>query len=92
MAFTNRYPYDSDQKEYGQKSMYAQVSYAAHIGGGVTGLLLGQVLLRNVKILRWELILQSISLVVYVIIFVACTVTVVLVSHDKEALFKCSKT
>lgn len=89
---TNRNPYVSDQEGYGEKSMYAQVSYSAHIGGGLTGLLLGLVLLRNVEVLQWERIVQIVSLVIYGIIFVACMVTVIVVAPEKEALFKCKNT
>jgi Mn2+/Fe2+ NRAMP family transporter len=69
---------------------HAQISYAAHIGGAITGLFLGLVLLRNLKVLKWEQILQWISLAVYACIFLACAMVVIFVAPDKSPLFHCS--
>jgi len=42
-----------------------RTSYAAHIGGALAGLLVGLVILRNLKVHRWEIVLGAIAIAVY---------------------------
>lgn len=55
------------------RRMYAaeceRVSYTAHVAGAVTGLLMGIVLLYNLKIIKWERVLMFTCLGIYIAIF-----------------------
>ncbi|VDN03966.1 unnamed protein product [Thelazia callipaeda] len=47
-----------------------RISYTAHIAGAVTGILMGIIILHNLKVLYWERILMIISLFLFATIFV----------------------
>lgn len=46
------------------------ISYAAHVGGALAGLLLGFVLLKNINPLKWEKILWWVGLVLFICIVI----------------------
>ncbi|KAI6184925.1 Rhomboid-like protein [Aphelenchoides bicaudatus] len=48
------------------------VSYVSHLGGFIAGLLLGIVLLRNLKWKNWEFVAQKICLAVYIVFMTVC--------------------
>lgn len=48
------------------------VSYVAHIGGFVCGLLMGIVVLRNFKQHSWERVVWWISLIGYIVLVIVC--------------------
>ncbi|CAG0900320.1 unnamed protein product [Cyprideis torosa] len=50
------------------------VGYAAHIAGGLAGLLVGIGVLRNLEKHRWEKILWWIAIAVYVVLMVAAVI------------------
>ncbi|KAM3722480.1 Rhomboid-related protein [Dirofilaria immitis] len=62
-----------------------RVSYTAHIAGTVTGILMGVVILHNLKVLHWERILMIVSLVLFGIIFLFLTVMVIFVNPFSKA-------
>jgi len=51
-----------------------QVSYAAHIAGAVVGLLLGIIVLRNLKELKWERVLWWVCLLAFLGLLLAALV------------------
>ncbi len=56
-----------------------KVSYTAHIGGALAGLLLGVILLRNIHRLKWERVLQWIGLgMVLRVMLIAIIMTIVI--------------
>ncbi len=59
---------------YGVKSSSEanSVSFVAHIGGFVCGLLMGIVVLRNFKQHSWERVVWWISLVGYIVLVIVC--------------------
>uniref|UniRef100_A0A0R3RFF1 Rhomboid domain-containing protein n=1 Tax=Elaeophora elaphi TaxID=1147741 RepID=A0A0R3RFF1_9BILA len=57
-----------------------RVSYTAHIAGAVTGLLMGVIILHNLKALYWERILTVVSLVLFGAIFLFLTAMVIFVN------------
>ena len=50
----------------------SRASYVAHFGGLITGLLLGVVILRNLKVKSWERIAWWICLVTYLLLIAIC--------------------
>lgn len=58
IAIYNRYATGPDRK----------VAYIAHIAGALAGLLIGHVVLRNLRPLRWERVLWWISLVTFLVL------------------------
>ncbi|KAL4003217.1 Rhomboid family protein [Acanthocheilonema viteae] len=64
-----------------------RVSYTAHIAGIVTGLLMGVVILHNLKVLYWERILMIVSLVLFGIIFLFLTAMVVFVNPFSKSVW-----
>ena len=50
---------------------FCQVGYAAHIGGAVVGLLLGIVVLRNLRVRKWERVFWWICLLLFLGLFLA---------------------
>ncbi|CAD5212072.1 unnamed protein product [Bursaphelenchus okinawaensis] len=55
---------------------FNRVSYVSHIGGFIGGLLLGVVLLRNLKLRRWEVYAWWFCLVAYIMLVSVCTVII----------------
>jgi len=53
---------------YSQKTKANRTSYAAHFAGALAGLLLGVVMLRNLRRLKWETALGWFCLVVYILL------------------------
>lgn len=51
-----------------------QVSYTAHLAGFIAGLLVGLMVLRNLRKLLWEVILKWIGFVIYLGLFTAAVV------------------
>lgn len=70
------------------------ISYAAHVGGALTGLLLGFVLLKNINPLKWEKVLWWVGLCCFVCIFIACVLLNILWPADKPGLYavRCNDT
>jgi len=64
VALYNRYNNVGDDK----------VSYVAHIGGFLAGLLMGIVVLRNFKLREWERIVWWIALVGYILLVIAAII------------------
>ncbi len=62
-----------------QFNIQACPSSAGHSAAIVTGLLLGSVLLPTIETPYWHVILKRISLVLYVVMFVACLLFVIVV-------------
>ncbi|CAD5216253.1 unnamed protein product [Bursaphelenchus xylophilus] len=54
----------------------SRVSYVSHIGGFIGGLLLGIVLLRNLKLRKWEVYAWWVCLVAYVLLISVCTIII----------------
>lgn len=52
--------------------MSLQVSYVAHFGGFVAGLLLGIIVLRNFRKKAWERVIWWIALVGAIVLFILC--------------------
>jgi membrane associated rhomboid family serine protease len=52
----------------------AQVSYVAHIGGFIAGLLMGIVVLRNFKMHTWERVVWWIALVGFILLVLAAII------------------
>ncbi|VDM47429.1 unnamed protein product [Toxocara canis] len=68
-----------------------RVSYTAHIAGAVTGLLMGIVLLYNLKVLKWERALMIACMTVYVIIFIFVTMMAVFVEPFSRPIWDSSR-
>ncbi|CAG9536978.1 unnamed protein product [Cercopithifilaria johnstoni] len=64
-----------------------RISYTAHIAGAVTGLLMGVVILHNLKVLYWERILMIVSLVLFGTIFFFLTAMVVFVNPFSKPIW-----
>ncbi|KAI6184335.1 Rhomboid protease [Aphelenchoides bicaudatus] len=62
-------------ERYG-KGVRNRTSYVAHIGGFIAGLLLGIVLLRNLRWKRWERVAWWICLVAYVLFMITCIILI----------------
>uniref|UniRef100_A0A914WTR6 rhomboid protease n=1 Tax=Plectus sambesii TaxID=2011161 RepID=A0A914WTR6_9BILA len=69
------------------------VSYTAHIGGAITGLLMGFVLLHNINVISWERVLFWVALGLYVIVFLICVVMVIFVQPESDPIWsvQCAK-
>ncbi len=64
-----------------------RISYAAHLSGALSGLLLGLVVLRNLRVRRWERLLWWGALLAFLALFLAGIVwNAVLVGLDSEYL------
>lgn len=60
-----------------------QVGYVAHAAGALVGLLLGIVVLRNLRVKTWERVLWWLSLILFLGLFLAAIVwNAVLIGHD----------
>lgn len=46
----------------------SRTSYAAHLTGALAGFLIGMVVLRNLKVKRWERILGWLSIIIFIIL------------------------
>ena len=46
-----------------------RISYAAHFAGGIVGVLLGAVVLRNLKVLNWETLAGKLALLTLCALF-----------------------
>nr|CDP96625.1 BMA-ROM-1, isoform b [Brugia malayi]CRZ24543.1 BMA-ROM-1, isoform a [Brugia malayi] len=64
-----------------------RVSYTAHIAGVVTGVLMGVVILHNLKVLYWERILMTVSLILFGTIFLLLTAMVIFVSPFSKPIW-----
>ncbi|VDM93961.1 unnamed protein product [Onchocerca ochengi] len=64
-----------------------RVSYTAHIAGAVTGVLMGIVILHNLKVLYWERILMIVSLVLFGTVFLFLIVMVIFVNPFSEPIW-----
>lgn len=64
-----------------------RVSYTAHIGGAITGLLMGFVLLHNIRVINWERILFWVALGLYIIVLLICVVMAIFVQPDSKPLW-----
>ncbi|XP_018012178.1 rhomboid-related protein 2 [Hyalella azteca] len=51
-----------------------KVSYSAHLAGFVSGLLVGMMVLRNLRKLLWEIILKWVGFVIYIGLFTAAVI------------------
>ncbi|KAI1700530.1 rhomboid family domain-containing protein [Ditylenchus destructor] len=64
-----------------------KVSYISHIGGFIAGLLLGIVILRNLRLMPWENYARWAALAIFVVYIFTCIVIIVLspssVTHSK---------
>ena len=56
---------------YRYMNITTQVGYAAHLGGAVVGLLLGIVVLRNLRVRKWERVFWWICLLLFLGLFLA---------------------
>uniref|UniRef100_A0A0N5AXS1 Rhomboid protease n=1 Tax=Syphacia muris TaxID=451379 RepID=A0A0N5AXS1_9BILA len=65
-----------------------RVSYSAHIGGAVTGLLMGIVLLYNLKVVKWERILMLVCTCIYSAIFLYVTAMCIFIEPFSKPLWK----
>ncbi|VDK65218.1 unnamed protein product [Anisakis simplex] len=74
-----------------QSDQCDRVSYTAHIAGAITGLLMGIVLLYNLKVLKWERILLIASLTTYVVIFIFVIIMVIFVEPFSKPLWDSTK-
>lgn len=64
-----------------------RISYTAHIAGSVTGLLMGIIILHNLKVLFWERILMIVSLILFGTIFLFLTAMVIFVSPFSQPIW-----
>jgi len=51
-----------------------KTSYSAHFMGALTGFLLGIVVLRNLKVRRWEIILGYVTIAVFILLLGMCII------------------
>uniref|UniRef100_A0A1I7VU98 Rhomboid family protein n=1 Tax=Loa loa TaxID=7209 RepID=A0A1I7VU98_LOALO len=64
-----------------------RISYTAHIAGAVTGLLMGVIILHNLKVLYWERILMTVSLVLFGTIFLFLMAMVIFVNPFSKPIW-----
>uniref|UniRef100_A0A915Q043 EF-hand domain-containing protein n=1 Tax=Setaria digitata TaxID=48799 RepID=A0A915Q043_9BILA len=64
-----------------------RVSYTAHIAGAITGVLMGIVILHNLKVLYWERILMIISLLLFGVIFIFLMAMVIFVTPFSKPIW-----
>lgn len=68
-------------------SVCDQISYTAHIGGSVAGLLLGVALLRNIHTLKWEKVVKWVGLGLYLAIMVFAIIMTIVIKPGESAIF-----
>lgn len=54
------------------------VSHAAHLGGGIYGLLIGLLIGKNTKVLAWEKVVQRLTVVLMIVLTILCLAWLVL--------------
>ena len=65
-----------------------QVGYVAHIAGAIVGLLLGIVVLRNLRVRRWERVVWWCSLLVFLGLFLAAIIgNAVMIGLDTKSKY-----
>ncbi|KAI1699150.1 hypothetical protein Ddc_18720 [Ditylenchus destructor] len=82
------YNVDANKDDYVDFPEFSSlVSYISHIGGFIAGLLLGIVILRNLRLMPWENYARWAALAIFVVYIFTCIVIIVLspnsVTHSK---------
>ena len=73
---------------YNDPTATNQVGYVAHIAGATVGLLLGIVVLRNLRVRRWERVVWWCSLLVFLGLFLAAIIgNAVMIGLDTKSKY-----